>query len=62
MGPRNHPKSAAVVLPSESETAAQILSFSDALELLTAQQIIESLCMQERAYGTSGLQPPEIAP
>jgi hypothetical protein len=60
VGPRDHPKGAMVVVATASE-AADVMPLSQAVPLLAAQQIIEALCMQERVFGDSALDPPEFA-
>lgn len=60
VGPRDHPKGAMLVVATTPE-AADVIPFSDALTFLYAQQIIESLCMQERVFGDSGVDAPELA-
>jgi hypothetical protein len=60
VGPRDHPKGAMLVV-STGAASSDVVPLSTALPLLSAQQIIEIVCMQERAFGTTGLPAPELA-
>jgi len=61
VGARQNPKGAIVVLPGEAGGAVQTLPLSMALNLIHPAHVIEILCMQERAFGGSGLpKPPDI--
>lgn len=60
VGPRDHPKGAMVAFSSREGAAAEILPFHDVLERLSPTTILEILCSQERAFGQSGLEPPEL--
>jgi hypothetical protein len=62
MGPRSNPKGAMVVIPSVTDAKPEVLPLADAAELLSAQQIIDVACVQERIYGDTGLTPPDLAP
>lgn len=60
VGPRELPKGAMVVVATGA-TSSEVIPLSNALPLLSAQQIIEIVCMQERVFGTAGLPEPELA-
>ncbi|HNR36019.1 MAG TPA: hypothetical protein PKO36_12620 [Candidatus Hydrogenedentes bacterium] len=48
-------------MPGEAGGAVQTLPLSMALNLIHPAHVIEILCMQERAFGGSGLpKPPDI--
>jgi len=57
---RQNPKGAILVTPAE-EGAGQVHTdpLSSALQGIHPAHVLEALCMQERAFGTSGLTPPE---
>ena len=56
-GPRHNPKAAALVLP-EAGSQVRTAPLHEKLELLLPDALISILCMQERAFGASGLPPP----
>lgn len=60
VGPRDHPKGAMIAFSSREGASAEILPLSDVMDGLSPSAIIEILCSQERAFGQSGLKPPEI--
>jgi hypothetical protein len=56
MGPRTNPRGAMVAIPAPGgEGAPEVVSLAEAVELLHPQQIIESLCAQERCFGNGPL-------
>ena len=57
---RQNPKGAILVTPAD-EATGQVHTdpLSSALEGIHPAHVIEALCIQERAFGTSGLTPPE---
>lgn len=59
VGPRRNPRGAAIVFPAEGKGALAAIPLADALDQLTPEQVVDILCMQERAYGDSGLAAPE---
>lgn len=58
VGARQNPKGAVLVLPGESDGQVQTFALSDAVGLMHPSQVIDILCIQERAFGQSGLTPP----
>lgn len=60
VGPRDHPKGAMVAFASHEGASAEIVPLNEVLDDLSPPAIIEILCSQERAFGRSGLEPPEI--
>ncbi|HPO86222.1 MAG TPA: hypothetical protein PLN86_10235 [Candidatus Hydrogenedentes bacterium] len=60
IGPRNNPKGAAVVVPSQGPEKVKTLRLDEALDRFTPQDVVEILCMQERFFGASGLSVPTI--
>ena len=58
LGPRNAPKGA-VVIVADGETEVTTLSLIECLHLLSPEHIIDTICMQERVFGESGLKPPD---
>jgi hypothetical protein len=58
VGPRNNPKGATLVLPAASAGQLQTEPLADGLERLTAEAVIDIVCMQERVFGKSGLESP----
>jgi hypothetical protein len=58
VGARENPKGAVVVVPGEEGGAPGTLLFADAVSFLYPQQIVELLCMQERAFGAHHLPSP----
>ncbi len=59
VGPREHPKGAVLICADPNGGIHKIL-LSQYLEQLTPGQAIEILCMQERAYGSNGLDAPAL--
>lgn len=59
VAPRQHPKGAALLLQG-AEGAPEAIA--DALPRLHPAQVIEVLCMQERAFGDRGLPKPDALP
>lgn len=49
-----------VVIPSGTEARAEVIPLAEAVEILGAPHVIEAVCMQERVYGESGLEPPDF--
>ena len=60
VGPRSNAKGAVVVIPAESPNKVKTVSMNEALDRLSPQDIVETLCMQERLFGTSGLALPKL--
>ena len=61
-GGRSNPKGAIVVLSGDSAGEVKTFPFADGLHLLSSAAIVDVLCMQERAFGDSGLARPPEAP
>jgi hypothetical protein len=55
VGPRQNPKGAVVVLPGNASGEVQTIPLGAALPLLHPGNVFEILCVQERAFGKSGL-------
>lgn len=60
VAPRGNPKGAAVVYAGEDGGLVKLI-LSDALDRLTPEQVMDILCTQERAFGTTGLPEPDVA-
>lgn len=59
VGARNNPKGAALVLSSEgADQGVSTQPIAQCLHLLSAQQVIDIVTMQERVFGNSGLASP----
>lgn len=58
VGPRDNPRGAALVLPAEDGSEAEMVLLSQGAALIDAQQMVDIICMQERLHGSSGLTPP----
>ncbi len=58
VAPRKNPKGAVLVMP---KGAGEVLAvpISEALALLKPSTVVDVLCLQERAFGASGLTPPQ---
>lgn len=61
VGSRDNPKGAMLVLASEASQGAQAVSLVNGIRFLHPQQLVEILCAQERAFGSSGLNPVELS-
>jgi len=61
-GGRSNPKGAILVLPGDRAGKVKTVAFADGLHLLSSAAIVDVLCMQERAFGDSGLTPPPETP
>ena len=59
VGSRENPKGTVLVLPEEGTGQVQTVDLSSGLEWLHPGHVLEVLCMQERAFGKSGLRPPK---
>ena len=59
VGPRANPRGAVLVLPEDKEGKVTTTPISAGYEMLDPQQLIEIQCMQERAFGKTGLTPPQ---
>ena len=60
---RHTPRSAAVVVPRPGGEAPMSVLLEEVVEKLDPADLVEALCMQERCFGTAGLEPPaELAP
>ena len=57
---RDNPRGAMLVMSADAAGKVSTFPILDCLESLHPRDITEVLCMQERAYGTSGLTPPDI--
>lgn len=57
---RGNPKGLAIVYAGEDGSLVKRL-FPDALEQLNPEQVMHILCVQERAFGKTGLPEPDIA-
>lgn len=56
---RDNPMGAMLAVVPNGQSRPEVVPLAEALELLGPQDVIEILCMQERVYGDSGLEPPE---
>lgn len=61
VGPRDNPKGAVLVLPAETAGETETIAFNAGIGNLSEGAIVDILCMQERAFGSSGLTPPAEA-
>lgn len=61
VGGRDNPQGALLVLAPEGGGPAKPAALSDCLDRLHPQDVVEALCMQERVFGESGLQPPDLS-
>ncbi len=62
VGSREIPKGAVLLFPGTNKGALQSAPLAEHLDKLTPQQVVDILCMQERAFGESGLQaPPDLS-
>ncbi|MCP4645395.1 MAG: hypothetical protein GY851_33435 [bacterium] len=61
VGPRGNPKGAMLVVSAQNGDAVQPVPLADHLSDLEPTALLEALCMQERAFGDSGLEPPELS-
>lgn len=59
VGARDNAKGAVLVFPGKGSDGVEKVPLSNGLEMLHPQQVTEILCMQERAFGKSGLTPPQ---
>lgn len=59
VGPGTNPKGAALLVPAPEGAKPKTVLLADAVAILHPRNIIEILCMQERAFGSRGLPPPE---
>jgi hypothetical protein len=59
VGARDNAKGAILVFPGVNNEGVEKLALSSGVELLHPQHVTEILCMQERAFGNSGLTPPQ---
>lgn len=57
VGPRANPKGAVVVLPSDNGGSVKTVPLSEVEAGLHPAALVEILAVQERAFGSSGLQP-----
>jgi len=60
-GSRGNSKGAILVLPDSGGEVTSV-PLAEGLDLLAAPTVVDILCMQERAFGDSGLEPPPGAP
>lgn len=61
VGPKENPKGATLVLPPEGGGALKTLSLAEGLALLRPGAAVDIICMQERVFGTTGLEAPFAA-
>jgi hypothetical protein len=61
VGDRANPKGAALVLPPEDGADQVHMPISEAGSLIQPWYLIEILCMQERAFGSSDLPVPQAS-
>ena len=61
VGPRSNPKGAMLVLPAADGESADTIPLERALDALLPAQVVEILCVQERSFGNSGLEPLELS-
>ncbi len=54
------PKGAVIVTQDSDGATAQKVPLGECLDRFTPMQLIDILCMQERAFGTHELAPPEL--
>ena len=59
VGGRDNPRGAVMVMPGEGTAGAQAVPLNEHRGLLHPRQVVEVLCAQERAFGSSGLNPIE---
>lgn len=60
VGPRDNPKGATLVIQKGGAEEPERRSFSDSTALLSPELVTDVLCLQERAFGDSGLEAPEV--
>jgi hypothetical protein len=60
VGPRNAHTGAVLVLTGNSESERETAFLMESVHLLHPQQVVEVLCIQERAFGDKGLPFPEL--
>ena len=60
VGARDNPKNAVILSSSGGGGALQKVPVSDSLDRLSPEQVVDIMCMQERVYGSGGLEAPSI--
>lgn len=60
VGPRNAHTGAVLVLTGNSESERETAFLDASFDLLHPQQVVDVLCVQERAFGDMGLPLPEL--
>lgn len=58
VGPRSHPKGAAIVLPGSAKGEVKTVPLAEAVVLLHPAHAIDIYAMQERLHGDAGLPRP----
>ena len=58
---RDNPRGAMVVSSGGGGEAVEPIPLSECLESMEPASLIEVLCMQERAFGNSGLEAPDLS-
>lgn len=58
VGPRINPKGAAIIVKAAESGSVDTVPLADAIQILSLEQIVDIICMQERIYGDSGLASP----
>jgi hypothetical protein len=48
-----------LVIPAPDGETVRTVAFRDHLDAVHPSFVIEALCMQERAFGSAGLRPPD---
>ncbi|NIA14632.1 MAG: hypothetical protein GWP08_11180 [Nitrospiraceae bacterium] len=61
VGARDNPKGAVLVIPSEVAGEVETFPLDAGIRYLSEGAIVDVLCMQARAFGSSGLKPPAEA-
>jgi hypothetical protein len=61
VGPRELPKGAMIVYPDQATGTVQKAELDVFVEHLPPWELLEVYCMQERIFGSSGLNPPGLA-
>jgi len=60
VGPRNAHTGAVLVLAGKSESERKTAFLDESVHLLHPLQVVDVLCLQERAFGDKGLPLPEL--
>lgn len=60
LGSPKNPKGASLVIAAADGGEPERVPLAEATELISPEALIDILCTQERAFGSAGLDPPEI--